>query len=36
MGALVSISPVSCSLTLDSSSDAVIDWFRPVTVPGAT
>ena len=36
MGALVSISPVSCSLTLDSSSDAVIDWLRAVTVPGAT
>ena len=36
MGALVSISPVSCSLTLDSSSDAVIDWLRAVTVPVAT
>ena len=36
MSALVSISPVSCSLTPESSSDAVIDWLRAVTVPAAT
>ena len=37
MFALVSISPVSCSLlTPDPSSDAVIDWFSAVTVPVAT
>ena len=36
MSALVSISPLSCSLLPDPSSDAVIDWFRAVTVPAAT
>lgn len=36
MSALVWISPVSCSLTPDPSSEAVMDWFRSVTVPLAT
>ena len=37
MSALVSISPVSCSLLApDPSSDAVMPWFRAVTAPVAT
>ena len=36
MSALVWISPVSCSLVPERSSDAVIDWFSAVTVPAAT
>src|ERR1039457_5744082 len=30
------ISPVSCSAVPDDSSEAVIDWSRPVTLPVAT
>src|ERR1700677_3430240 len=36
IGALLSIRPVSCSCAPDSSSEAVMDWSSPVTVPVAT
>src|SRR5581483_610958 len=36
IGASVSISPVSCSLSPDASSEAVMDWFSAVTLPSAT
>ena len=29
------MSPVSCSVLLEDSSDAVMDWSRAVTVPAA-